>query len=116
MSENSLNQRRSAPTGAKELETKQEADRPLGGAACCASDSGVTETEGETLLSGGEQRKPENDCLLQNSPASGQYSPEPSVPRTLGELRRSLRSFHEVSSGGRLSTPAEPSTGRLEPS
>ena len=30
------NQRQSAPTGAQEHETKQEADRPLGGAACCA--------------------------------------------------------------------------------
>ena len=33
MSENS-NQRQSAPTGAQESEVKQEADRPLGGAAC----------------------------------------------------------------------------------
>lgn len=33
---NESNQRQSAPTGAQEIETKQEADRPLGDAACCA--------------------------------------------------------------------------------
>ena len=81
-----------------------------------SSDSGITGSVGGTLRSGGEQQKSENGSLPPDSPTSGQYFPELSGPRTLGELRRSLSSFHEVSSGGRLNTLAGLNTERPEPS
>ena len=55
MKNESNKQRNSAPTGAQDSESNSNADRPLGGAACSASDSLVIQTMATSVINGNDR-------------------------------------------------------------